>query len=398
MESSPEEATIGPYSGVRVADFTQGVGGPMAAMHLGDLGAEVLKVEPPQGDWGREAPGYLAFNRNKAVLRLDLDDPEGLGQAKALIAGADVALFDFAPSRLQALGLTADVLTAAHPALIHAWTPPYGVTGRLSELRPDHSLLAAATGWGWRQAGEADRPVQMVLPAAWYGQAALGAAMIGAALLERRRSGRGQGVVVSGLHAFVEVGFPLRVLKEPPLPRGVPLGGNPRYRLYRCSDGAFFFLGTLFPNFYRKVFETLGFGDAADLLMADDVGARTLLEEVFATRPREDWLALLQAAGLPCAPVGRREAWFDGETVREAGLRLTLQHPELGPVDMPGPAVALSATPARVRALPRKVSAAPAWPPRARDRQEAARRHMPLAGVRVLGLGTVIAGPIRARC
>jgi crotonobetainyl-CoA:carnitine CoA-transferase CaiB-like acyl-CoA transferase len=386
-----EAAPSGAYSGVRVLDFTQGVAGPMAAMLLGDLGAEVLKIEPPEGDRNRHAPGYLAFNRNKAVLRLDLEDPDGMARARGLIAGADVALFDHSPSRLKALGLTADSLTAEHPALIHAWTPPYGVEGRLSELRPDHSLLAAATGWGWRQAGEGNLPVQMVLPVAWYGQAVMGAAIIGAALLERRRSGRGQGVVVSGLHGFAEVGFPLRILKEPPLTRGVPAGGNPRYRLYRCSDGGFFFLGTLFPNFYRKVFETLGYGDAADLLMADDEGALTLLSEVFATRPLGEWIELLQAGGVPCAPVGEREAWFASETVREAGLRLRLEDPRLGPVEMPAPAVAFSQTPARVVSLPREIAGAPAWEARAANAGRG-ERLAPLEGVRVLNLGTVIAG------
>jgi crotonobetainyl-CoA:carnitine CoA-transferase CaiB-like acyl-CoA transferase len=380
-----------PYAGVRVLDFTQGVAGPMAAMHLGDFGAEVLKVEPPEGDRHRNAPGYLAFNRNKSVLRLDLESADGLARARALIAGADVAIFDHAPGRLEALGLAAEDLAETCPALIHAWMPPHGIEGELSALAADHGLLAAATGWGWRQGGEADQPVHLVLPVAWYGQAAMAAAAIGAALLERRRSGRGQGLVVSGLHGFAEVGAPIRVLDQAPLPRFIPRGGNPRYRLYRCQDGGFFFLGALFPNFYRKVFETLGFGDAADLLMVDDEGARTLLDELFATRPVSEWTALLQAGGVPCAPVGSREAWFAGETVREAGLRMTLEDPRLGPVEMPGPAVAFSETPARVRSLPRPVAEAPAWEPRT-PQDGTDRRGAPLEGVRVLNLGTVIAG------
>jgi len=388
MVTLPEDGVMQAYSGIRVLDFARGVAGPMAAMLLGDLGAEVLKIEPFEAD---RHPGYLAFNRNKSVLRLDLESPEDLAQAKGLIAGADVALFDHAPGRLEALGLSADDLAEACPGLVHAWMPPYGVEGRLSGLRPDHSLLAAATGWGWRQAGEADQPVQMVIPIAWYGQAVMGAAAIGAALFERRRSGRGQGLVISGLHGFAEVGAPNRILNEEPIPRPIPAGANPRYRLYRCSDGGFFFLGALFPNFYRKVFEALEFGDAADLLMADDEGARTLLDELFATRPMAEWVAVLQAGGVPCAPVGSREAWFASETVRDAGLRLMLEHPHVGPVEMPGPAVAFSETPAKAPCLPRLVSEPPAWDRRVAGRGTAERR-APLEGVRVLNLGTVIAG------
>jgi crotonobetainyl-CoA:carnitine CoA-transferase CaiB-like acyl-CoA transferase len=390
MQIDSGEAAGSAYSGVRVLDFTQGVAGPMAAMLLGDLGAEVLKVEPPEGDRMGGAPGYLAFNRNKQVFRLDLATPEGKAQALRLIAGADVALFDHSLARLEAIGLDAKSLTSKHPALIHVWAPAHGVEGHLSQLRADHSLLAAATGWGWRQAGEAN-PVQLVLPLAWYGQAVLAAGAIGAALFERRRSGAGQALVVSGLHGFAQVGPPSRILNEPPLPRGVPRGVNPRYRLYPCADGNFFFLAALFPSFYRKTFEALGFGDAADQLMVDDEGAQILLDELFATRPRDEWLALLQSSGVPCAPVGPREAWFSGETVEEAGLRLRFDHPTLGPVHMPAPPLALSQTPARVSSLPQAIERAPDWPERATS-PTPAQRKPPLDGIRVLNLGTVIAG------
>jgi crotonobetainyl-CoA:carnitine CoA-transferase CaiB-like acyl-CoA transferase len=379
------------YLGVRVVDFTQGVAGPMAAMLLADLGADVVKVEPPEGDRLRDAPGYLAFNRGKQVLTLDLDSAEGRAAALTLVAGADVAILDHSPARMAALGLGSDDLTPGRPALVHAWMPPYGVAGRWSELAPHHSLLAALAGWGWRQGADGDAPAHLVLPGAWYGQALMAATAIGAALFERSRSGRGQGLVVSGLHGFAQVGGPVRVLNLPPLPRPIPLGANPRYRLYRCADGLFFFLGALFPNFYRKVFEALDLGDAFDIFQVDDEGARNLLDEVFATRSRDAWIEHLRAHGVPCAPIGRREAWFDSEAIREAGLRLAFDHPELGEVAMPGPPIALSATPARVRGLPQPIAAPPVWPPRPAA-EEPPERTAPLAGVRILNLGTVIAG------
>jgi crotonobetainyl-CoA:carnitine CoA-transferase CaiB-like acyl-CoA transferase len=376
---------------VRVADFTQGVAGPMTAMLLADLGAEVVKVEPPGGDRLREQPGYLAFNRGKQVLTLDTESIEGRAAALALVAGADVAVFDHSPERLAALGFGAEQLMQAHPGLVHAWMPPYGVTGRWSELPPHHSLLAAVAGWGWRQGADGDAPTHLVLPGAWYGQAIMGATAIGAALYERSQSGRGQGLVVSGLHGFAQVGGPSRILGIPPLPRPIPRGANPRYRLYRCADGEFFFLGALFANFYRKVFEALGHGDAFELFLADDEGARNLLDEVFATRSRGEWIEHLRAHGVPCAPVGRREAWFDSAAIRDAGLRLAFDHPELGEVAMPAPPISLSATPARVRGLPQPIAAPPAWTSRP-VAQAAPRRTAPLAGVKVLNLGTVIAG------
>ena len=378
------------YRGVRIADFSQGTAGPMAAMLLGDFEAEVVKVEPPGGDRDKDRPGYLAFNRNKQVLTLDLATDAGLAAARQLIAGADVAVFDHAPGELERLGLDGATLTAAHPALIHAWMPPYGTEGPWSTLPPHHSLLTGLTGSAFRQGAYADQPVCLILPILWYAQGVMGAAAIGAALYERTRSGQGQALTVSGLHGASESSGGARALNQPPLPRGIPPGANPRYRLYQCADGEWFFLGTLFTNFYRKAFEVLGLEDAFDALESDMLAARDLLEEMFATRTRDEWLEALQANDVPCAPVRHREAWFAGETVRDGGLREVFQHPTLGDVAMPGPPARLSETPASIRGLPQPIAAPPAWTPRALAAKPSS--GPPLAGVKVLNLGTVIAG------
>ncbi|MBL8771947.1 MAG: CoA transferase [Phenylobacterium sp.] len=380
------------YKGVRIADFSQGVAGPMAAMLLGDFEAEVVKVEPPGGDRWRDHPGYLAFNRNKQVATLDLETPAGLAQAKALIAGADVALFDHAPGRLEALGLDAATLTAAHPALVHAWMPPYGTSGAWSGLPAHHSLLGGLTGAAFRQGANADVPIHLIIPVLWYAQGVMGSAAIGAALLERTRSGRGQAVTVSGLHGAAEASGAARALLQPPLPRGTPPGANPRYRLYQCADGEWFFLGTLFTNFYRKAFEVLGLEDAFDALEMDMLAARDLLEGIFLTRTRDEWLEALRANDVPCGPVRRRETWFASETVAEAGMRLTFPHARHGAVAMPAPPARLSETPASIRGLPEAVEAPPQWPAKPASPPAAAPTAAPLAGVKVLNLGTVIAG------
>lgn len=388
-----EIITMSAYRGVRIVDFSQGMAGPMAAMLLGDFEAEIIKIEPPRGDRWTSHPGYLAWNRNKQVLPLDLDAPADRAVAVALIAGADVALFD-APLRvLAARGWDANSLTATHPTLIHAWMPAYGTMGAWSELPAHHSLLAGLTGLAFRQGAWSDVPIHPILPIAHSAQAVLGAAAIGAALLERTRSGRGQAVTISGLHGAAEVQPPIRMDNVENLPRALPPGANPRYRLYQAADGEWFFLGTLFTAFYRRAFEALGLGDAFEALEEDMLAARELLEGIFSTEPREAWLTLLREHGVPCGPVGRREAWFAGDTVGQAGLRLEFDHPRLGRVAMPAPPARLSATPANVRALPTPVNQPPVWLPRASlvgDVDGAAGG--PLAGVRVLNLGTVIAG------
>lgn len=379
------------YAGFRVVDFSHGVAGPMAAMLLGDFGAQVVKIEPPGGEKGRDRPGYHAFNRNKQVLTLDLATADGLAAARHLVAGADVAIFDEAPGRLDPLGLDAATLTAAHPALVHAWMPPYGVAGRWSALAAHPLLLDGLTGIAFRQGAYADQPVHLVLPIAAYAQGVLGASAIGAALLERSHSGRGQGLTVSGLHAAGEVAPTVRIEGIPALPRGIPPGANPRYRLYQCADGEWFFLGTLFTNFYRKAFEAIGLEDAFEALEIDMVAARDLLIGIFETQPRDEWLELLRAHDVPCAPVRRREDWFAGPTVGGAGLRKVLVHPELGEIAMPAPPAELSATPASIRSLAQSIDRPPAWSPKTAAPGNSTPGG-PLARIRVLNLGTVIAG------
>ncbi|MDX9999503.1 MAG: CoA transferase [Phenylobacterium sp.] len=381
------------FAGVRIVDFTQGLAGPMAVMLLGDFEADVVKVEPPGGDRLKDHPGYIAWNRNKRLLTLDLANDTDSARALELIACADVALFDHAPGRLKALGLDAATLTERHPGLIHAWMPPFGTGPEWADLPPHHSLLAALTGTAFRQGAYADQPVHLILPLCQYGQAVMGAAAIGAALYERARSGQGQAVVVSGLHGMSEVTGPVRVLAGPSLPRAQPLGASPSYRLYECADGRWLFVGTLFANFYQKLVEVMGLGDRWLAFVADPLLARETLKAEFLTRPRDEWLALFLEHAIPAAPIGSRGDWFAGECVGEGGLRLTLEHPERGPVHMPAPPARLSVTPASVRSLARPLEGDSGWTPREPIlRRSSEAGEQPLSGVRVLDLGTVIAG------
>ncbi|MBS0412282.1 MAG: CoA transferase [Proteobacteria bacterium] len=398
------------FAGVRVLDFSTHFAGAMAAMHLADFGAEVIRIDPTDEERGKAEPGWLAWNRNKQRLTLDVATPQGLAAAKALIADTDVVIFGDAPGVLEPLGLDGEALTAVHPRLIHAWAPPYGETGRYSGLPASHTLLSALTSIAKRQPSYAGSPVHLITPQAHYAQANLLAAAIGAALVERGRSGQGQTVTVSGLHGASQV-VTGTVIKDAPLPVvwGSPRGGAPSYRLYECADGQFLFLGTLFPNFYMRALDATGIlgdllshpeieGDLdAALVQPGAFVTLKLLEEVFLTKPRDEWLAILMEADAPCGPVRTREDWFAGQTVAANHMRVELPHPELGPVTMPGVSVKLSATPAVEPRLARPVTldqvASRAPPPAAVD---AARPKAPLEGVRVLDLGNVIAAPYAA--
>jgi len=366
----------------------------MATMLLADFGAEVVKVEPPGGDRLRGAPGYLTWNRGKARTVLDLETAEGLDALKVLIAGADVAVFDHAPGRLEALGLDARRLTARHPRLIHLWVPPFGVSGPWSGLPEHHGMLAGLTGTAFRQGSYADQPIWYVMPMVLHGQAVMAASAAAAALKDRFLTGLGQAVIVSGAHGAAEIAGPLGLLDAPGMMQGHPLGGSASYRLYQCGDGEWLFLATLFPHFFERAVDALRLRERiAGEAPVIDAGA--LIERVFREKPRSEWLAILAAHDVPAAAVSDRAEWLRSGPMVDNALRLTFDHPVLGPVEMPGVPVKLADTPGSVRGLMRE--AAPEElktfaQPRAAPAPTGGEARPPLAGVKVLDLGTVIAG------
>ena len=381
------------FQGVKVVDCTQGRAGPMAAMLLADFGADVLKLEPPGGDRMSETPGYQMWNRNKRRLTLDVTGGAAREQLEELLAGADVALFDFTPRQMEALGL----VDAAdrHPRLVRMWTPPYGTTGIWSEFEAHHGALMALTGGAFRQSSYADQPVYLIMPVLHYAQATMAAGGTGAALLERAKSGLGQAVTVSGLSAVALVGGASGMI----LPLGRrPLGASPSYRTYECGDGQFLFLATLFSYFFQRAIQAMDLTVAlAEDVFPEDVTAA--MEARFRQKPRDEWLEILRAADVPAGPVCRREAWLASELIANNDMRVVMQDAERGAIEMPGVPVKLAKTPGSVRHLAQSASEADvrafAKPTASAPPAAAAPKPStsgPLAGVKVLDLGTVIAG------
>jgi len=382
------------FEGLRVIDASGGLAGPMATMLLADHGAQVVKVEPPEGDRLREQPGYLAWNRNKARLVLDLTDDRDAARLRDLIASADVAVFDHAPGRLGPAGLGAETLCARHPRLVHVWVPPFGVSGPWSHLPEHHGMLAGLTGAAFRQGGYADQPIWHVNPIIHYGQAVIAAAATAAALKDRFRTGYGQAVVVSGAHGAAQVAGPVGLLDTPGMMQGHPLGGSPSYRLYQCGDGAWLFLATLFPHFFEKAIQALGLRERI-ATASPNLDGGALIQQVFRERPISEWLEILARHDVPAAPVEDRTDWLNSGPIAANGMRVTLQHPTLGPVEMPGVPIKLADNPGTVRGLMREATPADLETfasPRPHAASPGGAPRPPLGGVRVLDLGTVIAG------
>jgi len=396
------------FSGIRIVDFSEGIAGPMATMFLGDLGAEIIKAESPVGDRMKDHPGYLCWNRNKQVVTLDVHSFAGLSAARSLLATADVAVFDSLPGELERSGLDSATVHAANPALLHAWFPPYSPLGRWSQLPPDEALISALTGISWLQSSYEERPTYLVTPQVQYGQAMLGAGVLASALYERSKTGLGQAITVSGLHGVsaVEAGGTIRAAEMFRMGGRGSRGGVPNYRLYECSDGLWFFLGTLTPQFFLKALEAT---DMMHLMAWEGVEGEftnllkpginqlviTALEERFKEKPREEWLKILHDHDVPRGPVGVSEEWFRGETARANDMYVELEHSKLGTVALPGVPVKLSETPGSVRTLPTptKVEAiAPKAEPAVIRQSSIDNSSGPLSGVRILDLGAFIAG------
>ena len=379
----------------------------MAAMLIGDFGAEVLKVEGPPGDRMAGHPGYLCWNRNKLRLKLDLARFEGLHAARELLRTADVAIFDSRPGELERLGLDATTVLATNPALVHAWLPPYSTRGRWSQLPADPMLLSAISAVASQQMSYEDRPVSLETPQLAYSQAMDAAGAIGSALVNRARTGRGEAVIVSGLNAVAAVtsGTQTRFGEVMTPARRGARGGLVNYRLYQCADGQWLFLGTLTPAFFFKAIDVMGLmdlimlegvdGEYTKLLLPpNDQVAIEWLDRRFAELPRAEWLDMFRAAGVPSGPVGDRESWFRSETIAANQMRVEMDHPTLGRVEMPGVPVKLSATPGAVLRLMEDTTVdhlaphQPLLPSYPLEPQGAG----PLAGVRILDLGAFIAG------
>jgi crotonobetainyl-CoA:carnitine CoA-transferase CaiB-like acyl-CoA transferase len=376
------------FQDIRVLDCTQGLAGPLASMLLADFGAQVLKLEPPEGDRAKDQPGYLTWNRNKKRLTLDLADAAERKRLAPLLAGADIAVFDHSPRDLEALGLDAETLLEANPRLIHLWTPPYGTTGRWSELPAHHATLTGLTGAAFRQGGYADQPVWHVAQIIHHAQGVMAANAAGAALIQRGPDGRGRAVTVSGLHAMAETACPVSHVGYPAMAGGHPLGGSVSYRLYQCGDGEWLFLAALFSQFFERTIRALEL-ERAPMDIGSAIQAKLL------SGPRERWLAAFREHDVPAAAVDHREDFLDSELICANELYEVLEHPNHGPVQMVGVPAWLHETPGTVRhliedATDAEVAAFTA--PRAIPNELERHTGPPLDGVRVLDLGTVIAG------
>ncbi len=321
-------------SGLKILDLSMNLPGPYLTWLLACLGAEVVKVENPDGgDYARSIGGedglgpryFAAVNRNKKSLALNLKHPRGRAALLRLLASHDVLVEGFRPGAMERLGLGFAELSARQPRLIQVSITGYGHQGP-NRLRAGHDInylaLAGVLGMTGTRAGELALPgVQM---ADLFGGSLLALAGLLAAVIQRGRTGRGQFVDAAmfdgslSLATMIQAGVAAGL--EEPRPGGMTLNGRyPCYGLYRCLGGGWMSLGALEPKFWANFCEA---AERPDLIPAQFGGPETIaeLKRIFAGRSREDWTRILAGHDCCCEPVLDLKEAAASELARARGM------------------------------------------------------------------------------
>ncbi len=446
-----------PLTGVKIVDFGQYIAGPAVGMLLGDLGATVVKIDPPAGPmW--DSPANATLNRNKVIVNLDLKTEDGLEKARALCAEADLVIENFRPGKLAALGLDFVEMREKRPELITLSIPGFASNDlERREQRAFESVVAACSGvftdMGLNRVLMGVNPSFSPLPlaSAYAAQIAASAAVL--ALQSRQLTGRGDQIEVPLAAAVMEglcynsikvADTPERYLtqREKEIERrrveglqmNIPYEDlqellDPFFRSYMCKDGRMFYV--VCPSHIhhaKRCLEVLGIYD--DLVeegltseedtykpwaewsspvslgvypmpkdWADLIAAR--MKEVFMTRTAREWVKLFGRAGIPGGPQLWLQEWINDEYAEHSGLMIDVWDPEYGEMTQPGPVVwmeesgdeALAPEPRRWVEFDEALKILRKQRTDIPEATEENDQEAWLSGVRVLDLCNVIAGP-----
>ena len=343
--------------GVRVLDLSRVIAGPWCGALLGDLGADVIKVEDPGGgDESRtwpphkdgEAAAYLLFNRNKRGMTLDLKAPEGVEVVKALARSADVVVENFRTGTMEGFGLGYDELAGINPRLIYCSVSAFGRTGPRKDSAGYEALLQAFSGIMSITGEPGGPPVRSAVSFLDLTTGVLCALGVCAAILQRERTGLGQRVDGSLLETAVSL---LAYHAEGYLLAGVvpkPLGsGHPSlspYRNFRCKDGQWIFIAAANDRFWQRLTRALGLdwmaSDPRFAVNQERVANRkeleAMLEELIGGYDREPLLKLLEEADVPATAVNTVDQVMNDPQTIERGIVQRAVHPRLGEIPVVG--------------------------------------------------------------
>ena len=350
--------------GVKVIDIGNMLAAPGTAAYLADQGANVIKVESPMGDEARrlvreagdasDSPPFLAVNRSKRGIVVDIRLPEGRDVLFDLARDADVLIQNLRPAVTERLGLGYEVFERLNPRIIYVELSAYGKEGPYASKIAYDMLVQAVTGMMHRSLPDgtplgtgimtSDTSAPMLLS---YG--------VALALYNRERTGRGQKVETSLMHAAIALQAVELVEPEARRGKGRPAWNQAVFQPYRCGDGAWLMLCLVTDAEWARFCKTADLEHlAADPRYAESAGRAAhsvdlyaVLEAVFESRSRSEWVPLLDAADIPYAPIVKREEVFASEQVEANGMMTDVSHPEAGRTRLLAPPTRLSKNPPR---------------------------------------------------
>jgi crotonobetainyl-CoA:carnitine CoA-transferase CaiB-like acyl-CoA transferase len=335
----------GPLSGVRVLDLSAYIAGPYGCTMLADQGAEVIKIEPPDGDNLRKYPStleaesraFLGVNRSKLGVVLDLKKSEGLAALLRLVRDADVLVHNFRPSVPKRLGIDAEHLSLINPRLIYCAVTGYGESGPMKDKAGYDQVLQAMTGICVLQGKRGGTPEIVYGSVVDYYAAALVASGVASALYERERSGRGQVVGVSLLRSALTMQSARLIWADgEPLDVGRDMHSGGVTGIHPAREGHLY-LSANTPHFWRALCAKVGLPELADDERYDTVRKRAQqaaaivprLRAALLARSALEWEALF-GDDVPCAAARRVEDMFDHPQVLAEDMVTTLEHPVVG--------------------------------------------------------------------
>jgi len=356
---------VAPLEGVRVVDLTSVLSGPLCTMMLGDAGADVIKVESPQGDqartwgppfWGDQGAEFLAVNRNKRSIVLDLKTPRGREILLKLCERADVLVENYRRGVPERLGIAYESVREVNPRIVYCSISGFGDSGPRRDQAAYDSVMQAFVGIMHMTGAPGTPPTRASVSICDIGAAMYANQAILLALAARERTGRGQRVEASLFESqiawllFRAVGY-FATGKAPAGKLGSASAHLSPYQVYSTADGDLM-VAALNDRLFSKLAAAMDLPDlAADPKFATNakrVRNRSVLNERlerrFAERTTEEWAGLLGAAGVPCSKINSIEDVLLDPQTAARDMIMPLQHPTLGPIKVPGIPIKFSET------------------------------------------------------
>jgi len=355
-----------PLNGVRILDLSRMLAGDYAAMILGDLDAEIIKIEDPDGgDPLRKMPPhfiagesayFLSINRNKKSIILDLTKPKGREVFYQLVKKSDVVFDNFRPGILEKIGADYQTLCKYNSKIISCSISSYGATGPYKDM-PGFDLVIQALSGAMSITGEPGRdPVRMGIPMGDLAGSMFAAYSISAALYGREKTGQGQRIELSMLDCLISlltyVAQYYFVGGEVPQLIGSGHISVVPYRAYKTKDGSLT-IAIFVEKFWGKLCEVVGLPECANdpkysstaMRLKNRAEVNKMLEERFATDTTDAWIKKLYEANIPAAPVNTFDKVFTNPQVLARNMKIEINHPKCGKYPMTGNPIKISDAP-----------------------------------------------------